>query len=194
MPQSPGSPDVAGMVSDPDFLKLSPTDKRTALTRLTGDQSFNQLSDGDTLQFVSRLTGKPMPTESASVPRPQFPIFPQDGESFADTMKRGAIAGRSVTPAQIQANAQQGIKDAPLVLGAAAGAGIAGPAALALPGELGSIGATVVGAGAKAAIPYVTKIGQWANANPVKAYLALQALKDLVPGFKKATETVKKSQ
>src|SRR6185437_6782624 len=56
-------PNVNGMVNDPEFIKLSPADQRQALFSLTGDQSFSGLSDGDTLQFVSKMRGAPMTPE-----------------------------------------------------------------------------------------------------------------------------------
>lgn len=53
------TPNVAGMVADPDFQGLSPADKRAALTKVTGDNSFASLNDGETMQFISRF-----PTQS----------------------------------------------------------------------------------------------------------------------------------
>lgn len=57
-------PNVKGMVSDPDFQGLSPADKRSALFKLTGDSSFNGLSDAETMQFVQR-----MGTQAPQTPR-----------------------------------------------------------------------------------------------------------------------------
>lgn len=50
-----GTPNVAGMLADPDFQGLAPGDKRVALTKLTGDQSFSALSDAETMQFVAKF-------------------------------------------------------------------------------------------------------------------------------------------
>jgi hypothetical protein len=50
------TPNVSGMVADPDFQGLAPADKRAALGKLTGDTSFSALSDAETMQFVSRFT------------------------------------------------------------------------------------------------------------------------------------------
>jgi hypothetical protein len=61
----PNGPNVAGMIADPDFQGLAPADKRAALTKLTGDQSFSSLNDGETMQFVSRFPKAPTPTPSA---------------------------------------------------------------------------------------------------------------------------------
>lgn len=49
-------PDVPGLVSDPAFLQLSMGDKRAALSRLTGDNTFASLSDADTTQFIARMS------------------------------------------------------------------------------------------------------------------------------------------
>lgn len=56
-----------------------------------------------------------------------FVITPAPGESFADTMKRAAAAGRNVTPQLLQQQTAKGVQDAPIALGAAA---VAGPAIL----------------------------------------------------------------
>lgn len=53
------------------------------------------------------------------------PITPQEGESFADTMKRGAEAGKNITPEELAASYHSGVKKIPTVLGAAL---LAGPA------------------------------------------------------------------
>jgi hypothetical protein len=90
-----------------------------------------------------------------------FVVTPKDDESFADTMKRAAAMGKTVTPAQLQSQTQKGIKQIPTVLGAAATAGVAGPAALAAPGE----------------IPGAVKaIQAMAAAHPVAAALVKKAL------------------
>lgn len=49
------APNVKGMVNDPDFLGMSPQDQRTALFRLTNDQEFNQINDGEVVNFVNKL-------------------------------------------------------------------------------------------------------------------------------------------
>src|SRR6266436_4114611 len=48
-----------------------------------------------------------------------FTLTPKDGESFADTMKRAAQAGKGVTQEQIDSQTQKGIKQVPVVLAAA---------------------------------------------------------------------------
>jgi hypothetical protein len=70
-------PNISGMVNDQQFLGLSPADKRMALYQLTGDDTFRNLNDGQTMQFVSRAvsqrTGLTRPdiVQPPSVQRPQ---------------------------------------------------------------------------------------------------------------------------
>ena len=63
-----GTPNVAGMIADPDFQGLSPADKRAALGKLTGDNSFASLNDGETMQFISRFQ-KPIPDANGFIIR-----------------------------------------------------------------------------------------------------------------------------
>ena len=67
-----------------------------------------------------------------------FTVTPFPGESFSETMQRAARVGRNVTPDLIRQHTITGIKETPLALGAAATAGIAGPATLAGIGEAGA--------------------------------------------------------
>jgi hypothetical protein len=62
-------------------------------------------------------------------------IVPKDGESFADTMKRAAAYGKTVTPSQVNAELATAPKKAATVLAAAPAIGFGGAAALAAPGE-----------------------------------------------------------
>src|SRR5262245_37677194 len=62
-------------------------------------------------------------------------ITPNEGESFADTMKRAAAYGKTVTPQQVQQNAIKGLKEAPAVMAAAPVIGAVGAGGLALAGE-----------------------------------------------------------
>ena len=72
-------PNVSGMVNDPQFQGLPPVQQREALFKLTNDQSFSNLSDADTLQFVSKMrTTGPVQQAISSIPRPANPI-PQGG-------------------------------------------------------------------------------------------------------------------
>lgn len=70
--------DLAALIADQDFQGLPPADKRTALSRATGDQSISGLSDPDTMQFVSRAMDKikltrPDLVAPPGVPTPQVP-------------------------------------------------------------------------------------------------------------------------
>ncbi|HKF56269.1 MAG TPA: hypothetical protein VKJ45_12515 [Blastocatellia bacterium] len=67
-----------------------------------------------------------------------YTVTPYEGESFADTMQRAARIGKNVTPDLIRQQTITGMKETPLALGAAATAGIAGPATLAGIGEAGA--------------------------------------------------------
>lgn len=99
-----GKPNVAGMVSDPDFLGLSPADQRNALTRLTGDSAFSQLSDGDTLSFVSKMGGgmnlRPSLSSMPGAARPQS-IQPVDitGNPQNPAAATAGLPGGSSSPA-----------------------------------------------------------------------------------------------
>ena len=63
-------------------------------------------------------------------------IVPKDGESFADTMKRAAAYGKTVTPSQVNAELKTAPEKAAEVVGAAPTIGAGGTAMLAIPGEL----------------------------------------------------------
>src|SRR6184192_4118916 len=68
-----GTPNIAGMIADPDFQGLSPADKRAALGKVTGDNSFASLNDGETMQFISRFqkpTQKQTPQHQLGLPDP----------------------------------------------------------------------------------------------------------------------------
>lgn len=117
-------------------------------------------------------------------------VVPKEGETYQDTVHRAVGRVQAETPEQQQAELARNTpaklaEGTAETLGGAAAAGVAGPAALA---GAGSLPAVVPGtiAGLKA-------IGTWAEANPVHAYLLLQALKEFVPGFRKMTGIVDKS-
>jgi hypothetical protein len=65
-------------------------------------------------------------------------IVPKPGESFADTMRRAAAYGQTVTPQQINAEMRTAPAKAAATLAAAPVIGAAGAAALAGTGEAGS--------------------------------------------------------
>jgi hypothetical protein len=60
------APNVKGMVNDPEFLGMSPQDQRTALFRLTNDQEFNQINDGEIIHFVNKLRTPQSPAQYAA--------------------------------------------------------------------------------------------------------------------------------
>jgi hypothetical protein len=66
-------------------------------------------------------------------------IVPKDGESFADTMQRAAQYGKTVTPSQVNEELATAPAKVAQTLGAAAGIGVGGTAALAVPGEVADI-------------------------------------------------------
>jgi hypothetical protein len=68
-----------------------------------------------------------------------FQVTPMAGESFADTMKRAANAGKSVSPEVLRSQTIKGLKEAPAVLAAAPVAGFAGAGALTAVGAAGGM-------------------------------------------------------
>ena len=103
----------------------------------------------------------------------RFPIVPQQGEDFSQTMQRAAQAGKTVTPEELQGQAIQGAKMAPAVLAGAGAMGAVGAAALAGPGEVPN----AVNAAATAALPHVKALGQWAIENPRLAKALVEVIK-----------------
>ncbi len=71
-------------------------------------------------------------------------IIPKQGESFADTMKRAAAYGRTVTPEQINAEVATMPGKAATTLAAAPAIGAVGAAGLTGAGELASYGLQVL--------------------------------------------------
>src|SRR6266567_3778826 len=96
-----GTPNVAGMVADPDFQGLAPADKRAALAKVTGDQSFSSLNDGETMQFVSRFNKAPAQV-TANAPQ-AGPLLQAQG--LGD--KTAALGGDAQAQQQRQAQANQ---------------------------------------------------------------------------------------
>ena len=73
-------------------------------------------------------------------------IVPKDGESFADTMKRAAAYGKTVTQSDIDKEMATAPKKVAETLAAAPAIGVGGAALLAVPGELGALGSQTVNA------------------------------------------------
>jgi len=114
-----------------------------------------------------------------------------DEEPFAETLKRAVQYHQSLTPEQRQAAIDKETATIPKktaqTLGAAATIGTLGPAALAVPGEIGEAVPSVLAH----TVEGVKAIGTWAAKNPVQAYLLFQVMKELVPGAKKAMGVIK---
>jgi hypothetical protein len=118
-------------------------------------------------------------------------IVPKDGESFSDTMKRAVAYHKSLTPEQQQAALDAEAKTIPAK---ALEAGIGGPLA-----AVGSYAAGAMVPVAAAALPSVLMhtvegvkaLNAWAIKNPVQAVLLYHAVRELLPGAKKAMGIVK---
>jgi len=113
-------------------------------------------------------------------------IVPKDGESFADTMKRAAAYGKTVTQHDVNKEVGTMPGKAATVLAAAPVIGAAGTAALAAPGEAVQVAKQALSRVIPTTIEHVKAIGAWAHENPIHAYLMFQILKELLPGVKKA--------
>ncbi len=112
-------------------------------------------------------------------PDGSFVITPAPGESFLETMKRAAAAGKTVTPQMIQSQARKGLKDAPVVLGAAPVIGATGAASLAGAGEAGEL----LQYHALKAIPQAyAALKAAAAAHPIAAEIIKQGLKGTALG------------
>jgi hypothetical protein len=104
-------------------------------------------------------------------------IVPKPGESFADTMQRAAAYGKTVTPAQINAEVKTAPEKAAETLAAAPALGFGGAAAL------GGAAAGTEAAGAAllprvipATIAGAKAVGAWANDHPLQAYALYKIL------------------
>jgi hypothetical protein len=89
-----------------------------------------------------------------------FSVQPLEGESFLDTMKRAANAGKTVSPDLIQSQTIKGLKEAPVVLASAPTMGAAGAAGIAGIGEVGGAAAEYAPTIAKAVLEHVKEPGQ----------------------------------
>lgn len=143
-------PNVSGMIADPDFQKLSPADKRSALGKLTGDSTFGSLSDADTMQFVSKM-------QAAKPQQPANPINQQfsgatsisaNNPGIVDRIAAMQVPGTGVSIGEAAGRAKQFLGMA----GTEAGLLFGAPAAVAAPGATigGLAGGYLGGKGAKA--------------------------------------------
>jgi hypothetical protein len=139
-----GSP--ADPSKDPDFLAASPDDQVAYLS--SRDADFAKASKADQLSYINHLKtanqpdNQPLQAGEESNDVGNKVIVPKDGEDFTDTIKRAVQLGK----ARQAAGTEQAVigkematapKKAAQTLGAAATIGVAGPALLAAPGELG---------------------------------------------------------
>src|SRR5215470_11075009 len=86
--------DVQGMVNDPAFLGMPPAQQREALFKLTGDDSFNSLRDGDVMQFTSRLRATPDVLNRPQLPTPAQVTAPLASSMDSDMAQGGPAAGK----------------------------------------------------------------------------------------------------
>lgn len=129
MPQPQNTPTIdydalakqAGAV-DTDFPQSQPQANPSvdydALAKQAGAVDVQQLEETPDTSGISRNSDG------------SWVITPKEGESFADTMKRAAEAGKHVTPEIIQSQTRKGLKEAPVVLASAPLIGAGGAAAL----------------------------------------------------------------
>lgn len=151
--------DIQGLVADSSFQGLSPEDKRSVLAGVTGDKSFNDLGDSDTMQFVAHVTDRAKLTRPdlfapPGVPRPQVPMSQsalgpiQSGDP--SQLPFGGMHGGSYDIAFRDPRGQI----SPETLKAEAVGGVAGAAASPFAAPLASRLPQVAKAAAKA-VPYV---------------------------------------
>jgi hypothetical protein len=163
------APNVAGMMTDPDFQALAPSDKRAALTAVTGDKSFDSLDDGETMQFVSGFPstkgGNPLlaaqglgnidPSQQA-----QQQLATQDQQ-----LMQGAAGANEKGATSAMRAARQGLTRKVVVSGASAlpavGTVVGSALGSEVPGAGNVAGAALGGAGGEAAKKgFLAMIGQ----------------------------------
>ena len=98
--------------------------------------------------------GNPISSAPQQAEKPKWPVVPQEGESFEDTLKRAEGQARKLTPEEIKASSHEAMKKIPTVLGASL---LAGPALLgglvAGPAEASAaVGGGVLGGAASGAV------------------------------------------
>ena len=155
-----GTPNIAGMVNDPDFQSLAPADKRAALTKVTGDQSFASLNDGETMQFVSRFP-KPAALPAENPINAAFSKAQSIGPapSILDQLRAGQVPGVDQLQQGFQsAGTGQGLPPQQSIMGRIgqfAGLVGKGPAAQA---TIGSIAPEAAGTAAEATGTTIQKL------------------------------------
>lgn len=186
-----GSSPIPDPTQDKDFMNANPSDQMAYL-RAT-DKDFAAASPQDQLGYLMHLRGL----------SPN--IAPAAGGQFAGTATIPSKGGRiSPQAAASMQSGPEGLEADPNNPHPTAGLpGLTGnrpvlgrdlvPGALAGGAAAMAATPTLAGGAATALIPKIIAAGKWAEANPMKAWLALQAAKEFIPGAKKAAELVKKA-
>jgi hypothetical protein len=134
------TPAVTPMLGPDGQVRSIPNGQVEAAITAGGKKVSKMYDPQGTMRWVSedqrddaiRSGGTPVNSDGT------YTVTPFPGESFAGTMQRAARIGKNVTPDLIRQQTITGMKETPLALGAAATAGIAGPATLAGIGEAGA--------------------------------------------------------
>lgn len=178
---SAGGKQVTKMQAPDKALRWVANDQVDAATKAGG-----LVIPGMSKSLPAGLTDAPGFTgEGTEAAGPHRVIVPKEGESFADTMKRSAAAGSTVTPEQLAVSEREATdpKNIGTVLGSAAAIGVGGPAVLA---GSGRVAQALVGPGAKQLVQKgagfllheaeeqapslarqgLTKAAEWAAAHP----------------------------
>lgn len=195
MASSSPTPDLRlqKMASDPDFLGLSPADKRDTLSKATGDPSFANLTDADTMDMVSKMRGPQLPSGATF---PKIPPELQNTSTTQDAQESNArqmmVAGMTGIPTpnmnaldrtNFATGKAAGAATVPVAAGAAYGATV-------LPG----LAVDAISNAARAALPHVQKLTQLIEENPKTAKAIWEVAKTtglgaaLIKGLKKSTD------
>jgi hypothetical protein len=181
-PQATPAPQTAAPASQPNTVNANPPSPNAfSISALTKDDH----AQSEAVENDPRQTGEIVNDVDQKV------IVPKDGENFSDTLKRAIAYHKSLTPEQQQAVLDAEAKTMPKktvqTLGAAATIGAVGPALLAAPGEIAEALPSVLTHTAEG----VRALNAWAIRNPVSAIMLYHAVKELMPGAKKAMGIIK---
>lgn len=94
----PPNNNLNSLVADPDFQKLAPADQRRAMSGVTGDNTFGQLNDDQTRQYVSsHQAALQPPTQSGSTyGQPYTGKIPSSTEALAQSTQDEANANEQI--------------------------------------------------------------------------------------------------
>src|SRR5579864_3248064 len=134
---SPNTPQTATVLDPQGVARTIPADQLDDALASGGKQATKVIDPTGMQRWVPNESLDEAKAAGGTVVNPDgsFVVTPLEGESFQDTMKRAAKAGKTVTPQVIQSQAKKGLREAPGVLAAAPAMGAAGAAALAAGGE-----------------------------------------------------------